>query len=146
MAFVTCLIELRRNHPVFRRRNFFLGRSIKGTEVKDIHWLKPDGAEMSDEEWANDFARCLGVFLAGDSMQESDRQGRPVHDENFLLLFNAHHEVLDFKLPELHPGSEWIKLLDTCCESEATKGYFRSGESYPLRERSLVLLMENKPS
>jgi glycogen operon protein len=144
MAFVTRLIALRREHPVFRRRNFFQGRSIRGTEVKDIHWLKPDGAEMSDDEWANDFARCLGVILSGDAMQDFVSQGRPVRDDNFLLLFNAHHEPLDFKVPELHPDSEWVRLLDTDCESEHTNNHFRCGDSYPLKERSLALLVEKK--
>ncbi|MDO8988053.1 MAG: glycogen debranching protein GlgX [Sideroxyarcus sp.] len=144
MAFVTRLIALRREHPVFRRRNFFQGRSIRGTEVKDIQWLKPDGAEMSDDEWAGDSTRSLGVFLSGDSMLESDSRGKPVRDDNFLLLFNAHHEALNFKLPELHPGCAWTRLLDTCGESELTGADFASGDSYPLKERSLALLIEKK--
>jgi isoamylase len=40
------VITLRRNHPVFRRRNFFQGRAIKGAGVKDILWLRPDGPRI----------------------------------------------------------------------------------------------------
>ena len=145
MAFVTRLIELRRDHPVFRRRHFFQGLSIRGSEVKDIHWLKPDGVEMSDEEWAHDFARCLGVYLSGESMQERDTQGRPVHDDNFLLLFNAHHEEMGFKLPGLHAGCEWLTLLDTHIDDGLkSDGCYRSGETYPLEGRSLALLIQRK--
>jgi isoamylase len=145
LAFVGRLIELRRNHPVFRRRNFFQGRSIRGTAVKDIHWLKPDGAEMSDHEWAHDFARCLGVFLSGASMEERDRQGRPIRDDNFLLLFNAHHEPMEFKLPQLDQASEWQLLLDTQDEGEMVpETRYRDGDSYPLEARSLALLMQRK--
>jgi glycogen operon protein len=145
MAFVARLIALRRDHPVFRRRNFFQGRSIRGSGVKDIHWLKPDGFEMSDEEWAHDFARCLGVFLSGESMEERDSQGRPIRDDNFLLLFNAHHEAVDFKLPALGQGCEWQPLLDTHYEgmTEFAERY-RDGAGYALEARALALLMQRK--
>ena len=100
LAFVQRVIALRREHPVFRRRNFFQGRAIRGSDSKDIHWFKPDGNEMSDEEWAHDFARCLGVYLSGEAMDERDHRGRPIRDDNFLLLFNSHHEAIQFCLPD----------------------------------------------
>ena len=78
LDFARRMIALRRDHPVFRRRHFFQGRSVRGSGEKDIAWLKPDGTEMSDEEWNNDFARCLGVFLGGEALQEVDERGRPV--------------------------------------------------------------------
>ena len=39
IEFTSLVIGLRNNHPVFRRRKFFQGRSIKGADVKDIIWL-----------------------------------------------------------------------------------------------------------
>jgi glycogen operon protein len=65
LEFVQRVIALRKAHPVFRRRNFFQGRKIRGADIKDIVWLDPDGKEMTDEEWNQEFARCLGVRLAG---------------------------------------------------------------------------------
>ncbi len=64
LAFARRVIALRKDHPVFRRRNFFQGRAIKGVGVKDILWLMPDGREMTDEEWGQEFARSLGVLLS----------------------------------------------------------------------------------
>ncbi|MBU0750612.1 MAG: glycogen debranching protein GlgX [Gammaproteobacteria bacterium] len=143
MAFVQRLIALRREHPVFRRRNFFQGRAISGSAAKDIHWFKPDGAEMSDEEWAHDFARSLGVYLSGETMEERDQRGRTIVDENFLLLFNSHHEAIPFHLPELCEGCEWQSLLDTHLDGGLeADGFFRAGESYPLEGRSLALLIQ----
>ncbi len=55
--FVRRMVHLRRTHPVFRRRHFFQGRPLHGKEAKDIVWLKPDGSEMTTEEWSQDFAR-----------------------------------------------------------------------------------------
>ncbi|MBU3990295.1 MAG: glycogen debranching enzyme GlgX, partial [Gammaproteobacteria bacterium] len=147
LAFVQRLIGLRREHPVFRRRNFFQGRAIRGSDVKDIHWFKPDGNEMSDDEWAHDFARCLGVFLSGEAMEERDQRGNAIHDDNFLLLFNSHHEAIDFRLPILCEGCAWQSLLDTHLTGGLEPdGYFQGGDTYPLESRSLALLIQRKKS
>jgi glycogen operon protein len=139
--FVRRLIELRRSHPVFRRRDFFQGRPIHGSDVKDIVWLKPDGAEMTNEEWDHDFARSLGVYLAGEALTENDARGRPVKDENFLVLFNAHHEELAFKLPS-YGVQRWLALVDTSyADGLAPDGTFEAGTSYALKARSLALLV-----
>jgi glycogen operon protein len=147
LAFVQRLIGLRRVHPVFRRRNFFQGRAIRGTDIKDIHWIKPDGNEMSDEEWDHDFARSLGVYLGGAAMEERDRRGQAVHDDNFLVLFNSHHEAIDFHLPALCEGCEWQSLLDTHLDGGLQPdGFFKNGDSYPLAARSLALLIQRVPA
>lgn len=143
LAFVQRVIALRRAHPVFRRRNFFQGHDIHGSGTKDIHWLKPDGSEMNDDEWAHDFARCLGVYLGGDAIQEHDRQGHAIRDDNFLLLFNSHHDPIPFFLPVLNEGCEWQSILDTYLAGrQEPDGPFRGGNSYPLEGRSLALLIQ----
>ena len=63
------LAQIRRRHPLLRRRSFFQGRSIVGRDIKDIVWLNPDGHEMSDEEWGQSFVRCLGMYLAGRALE-----------------------------------------------------------------------------
>jgi isoamylase len=128
---------------VFRRRNFFQGRRIKGAEIKDIVWLRPDGAEMSDEEWNQDFARCLGVALSGAAIDEVNERGLRVRDENFLLLMNAHFEQIPFALPAPPLGAGWIALIDTSSQISGEANRFYSGSSsYPLQARSLALLVE----
>jgi len=142
LAFTRRLIALRRAHPVFRRRDFFQGRPIHGGGVKDIAWFKPDSTEMTDEEWQQDFARSLGVYFSGAGLTESDPRGRPVQDDDFLLLFNAHHEAVPFTLPA--PGGEarWMPMLDTGCDDGLpAHGVFKPGETYPLEARSLALLL-----
>jgi isoamylase len=147
LAFVQRVIALRREHPVFRRRNFFHGSAPEGSLLKDIHWLKPDGSEMNDEEWSQSYAQCLGVYLSGEAMQERDQRGRPVHDDNFLLLFNSYHENMDFRLPAMADACEWQSVLDTNVASGlAPDGVFQSGDTYPLESRSLALLMQRKQS
>ncbi|OGA49305.1 MAG: glycogen debranching enzyme GlgX [Betaproteobacteria bacterium RIFCSPLOWO2_12_FULL_63_13] len=145
LEFVRRLIGLRRRHPVFRRRHFFQGRPIRGSGVKDIMWLKPDGGEMTDAEWQHEFPRCLGVMLAGEGMTEIDQRGRPVTDRNFLMLFNAHHEEIVFTLPNHTEGLRWLAILDTAHgHGLAGGGVHDGGSHYTLKGRSLALLQEQK--
>ena len=113
LAFVQRLIALRRAHPVFRRRDFFQGRPLYGTEVKDIHWYKPNGEEMQQSDWEHAQARALAVYLVGAALQEHDAQGRAVHDDNFLVLFNAGERAQRFRLPTNGTELRWRVLLDT---------------------------------
>jgi glycogen operon protein len=145
LEFVQRLTRLRREHPVFRRRRFFEGRPIQGSGVKDIMWLKPDGTEMSDEEWQRDFARSLGVLLAGEGLAETDARGRAVTDANFLILFNSHHEEIAFTLPNHAENVRWLAVLDTTHgDGLARGGVHEGGSVYPLKGRSLALLQQQK--
>jgi glycogen operon protein len=138
--FVRLLIGLRRSHRTFRRRDFFQGRPLYGRDMKDIAWLKPDGAEMTPEEWEKEHARTLGVYLAGGELGEADRYGMPVKDDDFLLLFNAHHEPVEFRIPALEGGG-WHALLDTSFEPlETPSEQFGPERPYPLAARALALL------
>lgn len=148
LAFTKSLIQLRQHHPVFRRRRFFQGRRIRGAEVKDISWLRPDGKEMTDEDWAKGYVRCLGVRLAGHAIEEKDSKGRAVLDETFLMLLNAHHEPRPFTLPAHKPGVRWQPVLDTAVSQghEKTVTLLKGGLQYDLDARSLALLrLHEKP-
>jgi len=142
MDFVCELIRLRQEHPVFRRRHFFQGRRIKGVNVKDISWLRPDGKEMTDEEWNSFYARCLGLLLHGDAIEEHDERGRPIHDDTFLLLLNAHSQPIQFRLPKQLGIARWGVTVDTCFADgkRPDRRTFNTGESYPLQARSTALL------
>jgi glycogen operon protein len=144
LAFAAKLIALRRKHPVFRRRRWFLGRPIFGAGVKDIGWFKPDGGEMSESDWREGFAKSLGVFLNGGAIQTLDVHGEPVVDDSFYVAFNAFDQPLPFRLPDGAAwGSRWrrwIAVLDTeTGEVHADGGgqELASGEELLLAGRSL---------
>ena len=140
--FAAACLRMRREHPVLRRRRFFQGRYIHGSEVQDIHWLKPDGDEMSDQEWEHHHARCLGVLLIGSAIGETDLRGRRIEDDDFLLLFNAHHEPLPFVLPRNARGHVWTAVLDTARpDGLAARKHYHGGQHYPLMARSFALLL-----
>ena len=142
LSFVSELIKFRNSHPCFRRRSFFQGPRVKGTGVKDIVWLTPDGREMTDEEWRQSDARCLGLYLQGDATNEDDDRGRPVIDDDFVLLLNSHHEPIPFLLPRLGDRDAWQVVLDTArADGDALH---QGAEQFPLQARSLTLLTRVK--
>jgi isoamylase len=110
LAFTRWLIALRRDHPVFRRRRWFQGRPIRGTV--DIGWFKPTGRSMTDKDWEASHARSLGVFLNGRAIQAPDDRGRPITDDSFILLFNAHTEDVKWTIPAEY-RKVWRLVLDT---------------------------------
>ena len=147
LEFARCLIALRREHSVFRRRRFFAGHASDEDHVKEIAWLRPDGGEMTEAEWDHEFARCLGAYLVGATLTEADRQGHIVSDDNFLLLLNAHHEQIEFQLPAFTPDVTWDAMLDTDYDAGAgSREPIAGGTKYPLTGRSLVLLREIRPA
>ncbi|MGH9456232.1 MAG: glycogen debranching protein GlgX [Thermoanaerobaculia bacterium] len=113
LEFTRRLITLRKEHPVFRRRRYFLGRPLYGEGISDIGWFRPDGKPMADQDWQFGHAKTLGVFLNGKAIPTSDERGERILDDDFYVLFNAHHEPITFRLPSEHWGKRWEKVLDT---------------------------------
>ncbi|MFN2476712.1 MAG: glycogen debranching protein GlgX [Chthoniobacterales bacterium] len=141
LEFTKKLIQLRREHPVFRRPKFFQGRRIRGSEIKDVMWFNPGGNEMSDEEWSSPFVRCLAMLLSGDTIDVLSFEGEPIRDKTFLLLINAHHEMISFVLPG-QQNLEWRIVMDTV-ESEGfveDDMTYASGDDFEVEGRSVKLL------
>jgi glycogen operon protein len=109
-----------------------------------VRWFAPNGKEMTATEWRQEFARCLGVYLAGTAIRRIDRRGRHVKDDNFLALFNAHHEAIAFALPQLTTDGTWSTVLDTALAHDPfADERYQSGAVYPLQGRSVALLVED---
>jgi glycogen operon protein len=138
----TChLISLRREHPNFRRPKFFQDRAIRGAEERDITWLRPDGEEMTDAEWGEDWVRAVGLCLGGEALPEVDANGDQVTDDTFLVLLNGHHQPVPFTIPPIMSCERWEVLLDTASDSVPGRPRrVRVGRRYKVKERSLVLL------
>jgi glycogen operon protein len=135
--FVKKLIRIRAEQPVLRRRQFFQGRPIRGSEVKDVAWLEPSGREMSDVAWNSGFVRCLGMLLAGDQISELGDHGQPVDGDTLLLLLNAHHEPIPFTLPR--PANGWWDLVFDTAKGDADEVCYSVGDVYQLADRSVVM-------
>src|SRR3989454_9479157 len=141
LAFTQEVIRLRKHHPVFRRGKFFYGRRVRGGAVKDLTWFRPDGKEMTEEDWTNPLTRCFGLRLAGDALDEVDAHGNPLGDDTLLLLLNAYWEPMSFVLPAHKPGLTWETQLDTReATGKSTRPALPGGDTCEIAGRSLVLL------
>lgn len=141
LEFTQRLIAFRKKHPIFRRRHWFQGRPIHGSDIFDIKWFTPEGREMSEEDWKVGYAKSLGVFLNGAGIESTNRRGEPVVDDSFYLLFNAHHKQLAFTLPEEKWGPRWVKAFATD-EPLPEEGheFYQAGSQIVVTARALVLL------
>ncbi len=142
LNFTRQLVHLRTRHPVLRRRRFLQGRRIHGSDIRDIVWWRPDGEEMSDDEWSSSFVRCLGMLLNGQAMNELDERGHRVYDDILLLLINASEHTLPFLIPPAMEGLPWHTLIDTTQPHKPNHSPQYSGDRYPLQAYSLVLLVQ----
>jgi glycogen operon protein len=146
LAFTQALIAFRKTHRVFRRRTFFQGRPIHGTGVSDVAWFTPSGDEMQDHDWAEGFAKSLGIFLNGDAL-EVGRRGEEYSDESFLMLFNAHHEPVTFTVPPSRWGDAWQTEIDTTGWTvEADQTAVKPGDAVDVEARSVLLLCRGRSS
>ena len=138
LEFVCTVSRIWTEQPVFQRRRFFQGRSIRGSEVKDISWFSPTGEEMTDTDWQAGFIKCMGVRLAGDLIGDVDERGEPIKGETLLLLLNAHHEPIPFTVPIAREEHHWERLLDTAEAGELQPMVVPT--TYELQGRSVAVL------
>jgi isoamylase len=142
LDFTQLLTELRRDHPVFRRRRFFDGQgSGPDEELGDIVWFAPNGRIMDQNDWEQGYAKAVAAFLNGDKIPDPGPHGERIEDDSFLLLFNAHHDPVDFTIPPDWLGPSWTTVLDTARADAARDAPASPGDVRVLRPRSLVLLM-----
>jgi isoamylase len=152
LEFTTSLIALRKKHPNLRRRKFFQDREISpgtsethkfgGVEVRDICWYRPDGKEMTEDEWNAGWVRCLGLQLSGRTLHDVDRFGELVHDDTFLFCLNPHHEHIEFFIPACTAGCRWELVLDTRYPTFVEPVQVKPKEPYDMMEHSAVLFRE----
>jgi isoamylase len=145
LRFTRDLIGFVNAHPTFHRRHWFQGRQIHGSGVRDIHWLRPDGKEMTAQDWDKGFAKSLAVFLNGREIPSPGRRGERIVDDTFLILLNAHDGPLDFTIPPKEWGRRWRITFDTASGYFGPRegaGRYAAGEQVGAMGRSLVLLQE----
>ena len=144
LTFVSGLIALRREHPTFRRRQFFQGRALHGEGTVDLQWFTADADVMNDDQWNQDDLKTVTIFLGGGSIEQSAR-GEQITDVDVLWLINASAADTEFRLPAEQWGQHWRCVLDTATgeinspDSVTTDG----GSSLTVVSRSLMLFVQN---
>lgn len=144
LEFTQKLIALRKEHAVFHRRKWFQGQKIRGTGVEDVAWFLPEGTEMSDENWTHDFAKSLAVYFNGKGLHSPGTKGEKITDDSFYIIFNSHHEAIDYIFPVKKYAGQWIKILDTSDGVISEGTTFNAGDKICVPARSVLLFHSPK--
>jgi glycogen operon protein len=141
--FVKRLTRLRQRYAGLRQSRFVTGQWNEFLELKDATWFTPAGAEMAEANWKDTNARCFGLLLDGRAPTSGIRKRGS--EATLLLIFNAHHDVVDFQLPKVKGGRDWTRLIDTNVPDEDDETddpvRFRVGQRYAVTGRSLLLFV-----
>ena len=148
LAWTRRLIDLRRRHPVLRRRRFFQGRPLRertsDDSLPDLAWFRPDGQEMTDRDWTVGYAKTLGVFVNGSAIPDVDEHGRPIVDDSLFVVLNSWDQDIEFTLPGPRWAASWELELDTAeylsGSGTAPAEHRPAGAVLSLSGRRLILL------
>lgn len=147
LAFVSKMIHLRLSHPVLHRRRFFSGRT-PGDPVDKIpqaEWFDHTGSIMDMADWQNTHAFSVMIYLNGSDIPEADWFGNQMVDNDFILIFNAHYEPIQFTLPDERYGKKWKLVVDTH-NPDGPELNYEAGFAITAQSRSFLLLMSDRKS
>jgi hypothetical protein len=127
----------------FRPHDTFNYAGLEPPIGKDSTWLTPAGDEMTPQHWEDASAKCFGLLLDGRAPMSGIRKRGS--EATLLVIFNSHHDVVVFKLPEAAGGRDWLRLVDTNLPEEDddddAAATFKFGHSYEVTGRSLLLFL-----
>jgi isoamylase len=131
MAFTRRLIELRREHPVFREPE----------AIKGVTWFHANGHPMTDQDWELPNSVAFLMHFHGQVTTLLDARGLPLMDDSWLLFLNSWEEPISWQIPPELQGP-WMVEIDTARElSEGRDNVVRTGGSaHVAAAHSLVLL------
>lgn len=140
--FAKRVIRIRTEHPALRRSKFFRGQTAQGSELHDLLWFRADGQPIAQSDWQGSTTQTFAMFLAGRGIDDTDEDGRPLVDDNLLLLINAASSDSNCLIPSIDAVREpWQLLLDT--HDDHAEEVVAAGESITLLGRSMKLFRSN---
>ena len=122
--FTKAMINLRKNHPVFRRETFF------SSQKAEIEWYGSDG---KNPDWAK-MKRFLGFKLVGSSARHEDDSA----DNDFYIAGNTDIYDVTVTLPTPAKGKKWYCLADTSVAGDMTVA--APGKEELLKEQQLYVV------
>jgi len=130
LQFVRDVVTLRRRHRIFRQEAFLHGAPIDESGHRNVVWLRPEGGEMTGEDWEDPNRHGLALLL------------REPAGLSALLLLNQFNEQMDFKLPAEDVTPEWKVMVDTEDGTvNPTKRPFGANDHVKVAANAMVVLM-----
>src|SRR5258708_3872001 len=146
LAFADRVIKYRKEHPNFHRYAFYDNDPNAKHPDKSIVWFRADGKRMEAQDWEDGgWMRTLGMFLDGTAPEIRDGSGSRTEDKDFLLLLNAHHESVGFRISQELYHAGWKIVFDTARpEIPLEKESVKPNRFVDLPVRSFVLLSHER--
>jgi glycogen operon protein len=141
LDFTRRLVAFRKEHPVFRRRRF-----LSGADAAELGWFTPAGTPMTPADWGDSNALALALYLDGSDAPDRAQDGSPMVDDDFLALFNAWWEPLDFVIPATREGLAWRAEIDSHDPAATAAAPERqAGDKVSVGPRSVLVLRGPRP-
>ncbi len=105
-AFTRRIIEFRRAHPALRR-----GRYL--SDPGYVVWFTPEGRPMTQADWQSPGLKSVAVFVDGTVAPDHDARGRPMLDDDVLVLVNGSAQPVTFTIPDAGKGRSWRVEIDS---------------------------------
>ena len=100
LNFTRRLVALRKEEPLLRRRRYFRGQPDTKHALKDVAWLRPDGSEMTHEDWITPGDDPLIFRLSGSAFEEADEFGGQIRTSSLLIVMHSAEHDVEITLPE----------------------------------------------
>lgn len=134
------LNALRQKHPIFTDLSLFSGQENSENGIKDITWLRPDGAEMTVSEWTLPYHKTGAYMLNGASTPH-----RAADDDFLILVSGDNYHTINYKLPTPPSGGKWQLLFDTSVDNQSSQiQLYQPGTEYALKPYSYVVFTKKK--
>ena len=127
--FVRRMIQLRKEHPVFRRESFF------SDSKAEIEWYDQNG---KNPDWG-EMKRFLAFKLLGSAVSGKDGK----NDSDFYVAGNTDIYDVTVTLPTLAKGKKWYCIADTSVTDEKYEKFISEGKEELLNSQQRYVLPAN---
>lgn len=128
VSFTRKAIRLRKDHPVFRRTEFFKG-SMAGKKP-DIQWYAADG---SNPDWSK-ISRFLAFRLLGTFNSGAGK----ISDNDFFIAANTDRQDIMLRIPVITDSRKWYRIADTSIEDETSLLSVENAETLISQDRYVL--------
>jgi isoamylase len=106
IAYTRRLIAFRRAHPALRR-----GANL--VEPGYVVWFTLTGKAMTDADWQSPGRNSIAVHIDGILSPDVDAHGRPMLDDDLLILINGSPRTVTFTIPDVGKPYRWQPKIDS---------------------------------
>jgi len=136
LGFTQTISALRRSFRNFSSCEFYRGEVICGCGLKDVTWVRPDGAEMALADWEDSSRHTLGMLLHGHGDGETDG---PAEGVTVMVVLHGGEDRVSFSLPKLTFPGRWTRRIDTAVSNAARREPRPPGDTLDVRPRTVLV-------